>query len=400
MEGGGGPVAVPVRVDKRVAVVAALWAGAVVTALVVVLRRSGGDIGLLDLRVYRTGGEAWLEGVRLYSDAFPKPLDGPPFPFTYPPLAAALFSLLALVPWSAAVLIWTGVGLALLTGVCLVTAEHAYGRTRRAVLVGLGVALGSLLLEPVTATLDFGQINLVLLGLVALDCLLPKTVWPRGLLIGLAAAIKLTPMVFVLFFLPRKRIKPVVTAVASFVGFSLVGFAVAPTDSKQYWFDALLDPGRVGGLDYVANQSLRGLVNRWGLTGTTESAVWALLCLATVALVWVAVARAGDDEVAALMAVAVGGLLVSPVSWTHHWVWVVPGIVYLLHRHWQWGAALAFLFWLAPMWYVPYENKLEQTWTWWQQIIGNAYIWAGLAAVVVLALRNRRPASGVASGVV
>ncbi|MDU0294653.1 glycosyltransferase 87 family protein [Saccharothrix longispora] len=380
---------VPVRVDKRVAGVAALWAGAVVTALLVVLHRSGGDIGLLDLRVYRTGGEAWLEDVRLYSDGFPKPLDGPPFPFTYPPLAAFLFSPLALVPWSAAVLIWTGVGLALLTGVCLVTAEHAYGRTQRALLVGLGVALGSLLLEPVTATLDFGQINLVLLGLAALDCLLPKTPWPRGLLIGLAAAVKLTPMVFVLFFLPRGQIKPVVTAVASFVGFGLVGFAVAPTDSKQYWFGALLDPGRVGGLDYVANQSLRGLVNRWGLTGTAETAVWGLLCLAAVALVWVAVARSGQDRVGAFLAVAVGGLLVSPVSWTHHWVWVVPGIVYLLHRSWPWAAAVALLFWLAPQWYMPYEDKLEQTWTWWQQVIGNAYVWAALAALVVLALRPR-----------
>ncbi|NUT53923.1 MAG: DUF2029 domain-containing protein, partial [Saccharothrix sp.] len=371
-------MSVPVRVDKRVAGVVALWAGAVVTALVVVLHRSGGDIGLLDLRVYRTGGRAWLEGVRLYSAAFPEPLDGPPFPFTYPPLAAVLFSPLALVPWSAAVLIWTGVGLALLTGVCLVTAQHAYGRTRRALFLGFGVALGSLLLEPVTATLDFGQINLVLLGLAALDCLLPKTPWPRGLLIGLAAAIKLTPLVFVLFFLPRKRIRPVVTAVASFAGFSLVGFAAAPTDSKQYWFEALLDPGRVGGLDYVANQSLRGLVNRWGLTGAAESAVWALLCLATVALVWVAVARAGDDEVAALLAVAAGGLLVSPVSWTHHWVWVVPGLVYLAHRSWRWGAALAALFWLAPMWYLPYEHKLERTWVWWQQVVGNAYVWVGL----------------------
>ncbi|MGM1063907.1 glycosyltransferase 87 family protein [Saccharothrix sp. Mg75] len=380
---------VPARVDKRVAGVAVLWAGAVVTALVVVLGRSGGDIGLLDLRVYRTGGEAWLEGVRLYSDGFPKPLDGPSFPFTYPPLAAFLFSPLALVPWPAAVLIWTAVGLALLTGVCLVTAEHAYGRTHRALLVGLGVALGSLLLEPVTATLDFGQINLVLLGLAGLDCLLPRTRWPRGLLIGLAAAVKLTPLVFVLFFLPRRQIRPVVTAVASFVGFGLVGFAVAPTDSKEYWFHALLDPGRVGGLDYVANQSLRGLVNRWGFTGTAESGLWVALCLAAVALVWVAVARSGEDRVGAFLAVAVGGLLVSPVSWTHHWVWVVPAIAYLLHRSWPWAAAVALLFWLGPMWYVPYEDKLEQTWNWWQQVVGNAYVWAGLAALVVLALRPR-----------
>ncbi|GGP50584.1 glycosyltransferase 87 family protein [Saccharothrix coeruleofusca] len=393
-------MAVLVRPDKRVVGVwLAVVAVAFAVALAVVLARSG--TGLIDLRVYRVGGQAWLEGVRLYAEGFPKPLDGPALPFTYPPIAAVLFSVLAVVPWSMAVLLWTGTGLALLALVCLVTARHVYGRGAQALLVGLGVAAGSLVLEPVSATLDFGQINLLLMGLVALDCLLPRTRWPRGLLIGFAAAIKLTPAIFVLFFLARGRWKPVLTTVASFVGFGLAGLALAPTDTKQYWLDSLLDPGRVGGLAYVGNQSLRGVVHRLGLTGLAESATWALLSLAVVALVWVAVRRS-RDEVSALLAVAVGGLLISPVSWSHHWVWVAPGLILLTGlvraRPPQALTALAVLlalFLIAPQWYLPHEADRELAWSWWQHVVGDAYVWAGLVVLAVLAAR--RPATADAA---
>ncbi|GAA3869670.1 glycosyltransferase 87 family protein [Saccharothrix violaceirubra] len=363
-----------------------LWAAVMIAALVVVLVRAGD--GLIDLRVYRVGGRAWLEGVRLYAEGFPKPLDGPALPFTYPPIAAALFSLLALAAWPVAVFLWTALGLALLTAVSLATARHLYGRTARAVFVGLAVTAGSLVLEPVRQTLDFGQINLLLLGLVALDCLLPTTKWPRGLLIGVAAAIKLTPAVFVLFFLARKQVKPAVTAVVTFVACGLLGYAVAPTDTRDYWFDALLDPGRVGGLAYAGNQSLRGFVHRLGLTGFAETATWGVLCLAVLALVVLAVRRSGDDRVAGLLAVAIGGLLVSPVSWSHHWVWVVPALVYLVHRSWKWAVAVAVLFLLGPHWFLPREGDVELHWSWWQHVVGNAYVLAGVVALVPLVRRR------------
>ncbi|MEU4803204.1 glycosyltransferase 87 family protein [Actinosynnema sp. NPDC023587] len=368
------------------------WLSLMAAATVILLIRSASG-GLLDLQVYRVGGQAWLGDYRLYVDSFAKPLNGPELPFTYPPLAAVLFSVLAVVPWPAAVLVWTIPGLLLLTAVCVVGARHVYGNGQRAVVIGLALAAGGLLLEPVRNSLDLGQINLLLMGLVALDCLLPKTRWPRGLLIGFAAAIKLTPLVFVLFFLPRKQVKPVVTAIVAFLGFGLIGFAAAPTDSKQYWFESLLDPGRVGGLAFVGNQSLRGLVHRLWFPGAVETAIWAVLGLATVVLVWVAVRRAQDDRLAALIAVAVGGLLISPVTWSHHWVWVVPGLL-LLGRQRVWAGLVVALFLVAPMWFLPSEPDPAHPWSWWQHVIGNAYVWAGLAALVVLARRRSgaRPA--------
>ncbi|MEU5694485.1 glycosyltransferase 87 family protein [Actinosynnema sp. NPDC020468] len=371
----------------RTRVVGVVWLLAVVGALVAVWLSARTD-GLLDLRIYRVGGRAWLEGVRLYAPQFPSPLDGPRFPFTYPPLAAALFSLVAVLPWLLSVLVWTAVGLALLTLVSVLTARRVEGVTAdRALAVGLGATALSLALQPVYSTLSFGQINLLMMGLVAADCLLPRTRWPRGLLIGFAAAIKLTPLVFVLFFLPRKQFKPVLTAVASFVGFGLVGWAIAPTDTKEYWFGALLDPSRVGDLAFAANQSLRGVVHRTGLTGLAESAVWGVACLAVLVLVWLIVRRTHDDVVA-LVAVAIAGLLVSPVSWTHHWVWVVPGLIHLAHRSWKWAIPVALVFAIGPMTYLPMDGGRELHWSWWQVIAGNSYVLLGLAALVVLVRRR------------
>ncbi len=404
-----GRSAAPVRTGLRVRLVAGGWLLAMVVAVAFVLVWSRD--GLIDLRVYRTGGEAWLADVRLYADQFPKPLDGPALPFTYPPVAAALFSVLALVPWPAAVVGWTVAGLTLLTVACVVSARHAFGPGPAAAMAGLGVAAVSLLFEPVRATLDFGQINLVILGLVVADCLLPRTPWPRGALIGLAAAIKLTPAFFVLFFLPRRQWRPVLTAFASFVGFGLLGAALAPTDSREYWFGALLDPGRVGGLPFVGNQSLHGVLVRLGLPDEVRSVLWALLGLAVVALVWVAVVRtrrAGAD-LAGLLAVAAGGLLISPVSWSHHWVWVAPGVVLLAavvrrRPRLAWAAVpLVLLFVVAPQWLLPYRDGRELRWHWWQHLVGNAYVWTALAVLValVLAYRVRRdppPPAGGASG--
>ncbi|HEV2088432.1 MAG TPA: glycosyltransferase 87 family protein [Cryptosporangiaceae bacterium] len=381
-----------VRSDWRVRLTAGAWLVAMVVTVLVVL--SWSRDGLIDLRVYRTGGAAWLADVRLYADQFPKPLDGPALPFTYPPIAAVLFGLLALLPWPAAVVGWTAAGLVLLTVACLVSARQVYGPGPAAAVVGMGVAAVSVLFEPVQATLGFGQVNLVILGLVVADCLLPRTPWPRGLLIGLAAAIKLTPAIFVLFFLPRRQWRPVGTAAASFVGFGLLGFVLAPTDSREYWLGALLDPSRVGGLPFVGNQSLNGMLIRIGLTDLPRLAVWALLGIAVLALVWVTVLRtrrAGND-LAGLLAVAVGGLLISPVSWSHHWVWIVPGVVLLTRAVWRRpqlafaAAPLVAVFVDAPQWRLPHRDGLELRWQWWQQLAGNAYVWAGLGALVALAL--------------
>jgi Protein of unknown function (DUF2029). len=146
-----------------------VWVLVAAGLLVWVFVRSFG-IGVLDLRVYLAGGEAWRAGTDLYTADFQGP-NG--LPFTYPPFAAMLFSGLTPLPLPLTA------GIALFTAACLTAAPRQ--RT------GFGLAALCLLLEPLRGGLDLGQINLVLIGLVAADCLLPRTPWPRGLLVGLAA---------------------------------------------------------------------------------------------------------------------------------------------------------------------------------------------------------------------
>ncbi len=384
------------QLDRGAKRVVVAWAVVMIGTLTYVLLRPPG--WSLDLRVYRNGGDALLQGLPLYAEGFAKPLGGPDLPFTYPPVAAALFSLLALVPLVVAILAVAVANLALLTTLCLIAASRVVGWGPGAVKWGLGAAAVSSIFDPLRETLWFGQVNLLLGVLVLADCLLERTRWwPRGALIGLAAAIKLTPAFFALFFVARRQWKPVLVSIGSFFAFGLLGFLIAFGDAREYWTHALLDPSRVGRLTYASNQSLRGVLARFGLESGPQVLTWVALSLLVVALTWWVAARVGEVE--AFFVVALGGLLISPVSWGHHWIWIGPALVLLsrpaLLRHWASWLVVA-VFAVGPHWLFPRDNDVEQQWEWWQQVIGNLYVFAGVAVLVTLAVRARRPAVATA----
>jgi alpha-1,2-mannosyltransferase len=387
------------QLDRGAKRVVFAWAAVMVATLAYVMVRPPG--WSLDLRVYRNGGAALLQGLPLYVEGFAKPLGGPDLPFTYPPIAAALFSLLALVPLVVAIFVVAAANLAMLTALCLIAAGRVIGWGPEAVKWGLGAAAVASIFDPLRETLWFGQINLLLGVLVMADCLLERARWwPRGALIGLAAAIKLTPAFFALYFVARRQWKPVLVSIASFLVFGLLGFVIAFGDAKEYWTHALLDPSRVGRLTYASNQALRGTLARFGLENGTQVAVWAALSLLVVVTVWWLASKLGDVE--AFFVVAVGGLLISPVSWGHHWIWIAPALVLLsrapLRRHWAPWAVVA-VFAIGPHWLFPRDNDVEQRWAWWQQVIGNLYVFVGVAVLVTLVVRvvrDRRRAASTA----
>jgi alpha-1,2-mannosyltransferase len=362
----------------------------------------------IDLNVYRIGGRAWLNGTSLYG-ALPKTSSGIALPFSYPPIAAVLLSPLALPPMTA-----TGTLLALatmaLTALVLrvflrFVAEPAAGSvpgtsdTRwRTVGWLLPVAL---LLEPVRNTLTYGQVNVVLMALVTADCLTPSPRWPRGALVGLAAAVKLTPAGFVLFFLVKRDYRAAVTALVSFAAVTGAGFLLDWHDSVRYWTSLVFDVGRPGSALYAANQSIQGVLARAGLNPHAAAglAVWAVLSALVSLLTWVGMRRAlaGSSVVLALCLNAVAALLISPVSWSHHWVWAAPAVLTLAVLGWRHrqvavlfvAAVLLAIFALAPQWLLPHAGNRELHWSDWQQVLGDSYVLVGVSVLLLAGLAPR-----------
>lgn len=324
----------------------------------------------IDLDVYREGGRALLRGENLYAQSYV--LDnGFSLPFTYPPFAAALFAMVSWLPlWPLSVLL-TAASLGALW-VCLYAVISRSCATERPGWWSSWALCACMLMEPVTETLSFGQVNLLLTAAVVVDCLLlsPRSQW-HGVLTGIAIAIKLTPAVFLAVFFVRRDWRALATAVVSFAACGVVGHLASPASSAVYWTDTLRDSSRIGGLAYAGNQSLRGLLSR--IVPEQATTLWVLGCIAIVALLWWLMEHTSSQVELVLLASS-AALLCSPVSWSHHFTWLCLVAVYLTaRRHWF----LAALTWLTLLarghWLVPHNEQLELTWSWWQQIPGNDY---------------------------
>jgi alpha-1,2-mannosyltransferase len=375
----------------------------------------------IDLEVYRFGVQAWLSGGDMYGP-LPETSDHITLPFIYPPFAALLMVPLAVVSWPVAWItllalstVALGVTLYVVTRRLWPSGGRAGALSVASILLPLAMAvqpgkdidfshpqtgLPALALEPVLQTIEFGQINLLLMALVAVDLMMPATSrWPRGILIGIAAAIKLTPAVFVVYFLLRRDYRAAVTAAVSGAVATLVAFVVAPSASLTFW---LHNPaGGVSGSPFFTNQTFQAVLVRAGVDGTARTVCWLVLSAALLALAAPVIARAPAPL--AMVATAGVGLLVSPTSWSHHWVWVAPALLVaaataLRTRSPGWWAATvatAVVFVAAPHQLgLPRSGEVELTWTPLQQVQGSTYVWFTVLLYVAMWLVwRRRPAA-------
>ena len=270
--------------------------------------------------------------------------------------------------------------------------------SRRWWLTALIVAGATIWLEPIKSNFAFGQINVVLMTLVIADCVPRRTPWPRGLLLGLGIALKLTPAVFLLYFLLRRDRRAVVTSLASIAAATLAGFALAWHDSWQYWTHTVRNTDRIGSASLNTNQNMAGTLARLGLSDHAAVPAVGGRCLLVLALtVWAArrVLRAGEP-VMAVICVALFGLVVSPVSWSHHWVWVLPTVLVTAVLAWRRrnvalallsAAGVALMVW-TPIDLMPKHH--EVTAAWWRQLVGVSYLWWALATIVAAGAHDRR----------
>lgn len=353
---------------------------AVLTTIAVYHFSRGLPLGT-DSAVYRAGGLALLRGEPLYDPLLAlAPHDRAVLPFTYPPFAALLFVPLTVVPPQIA---WLFVALGSVPAIAAVVHRFAGG---------LPPVLLCLLpvLEPVWRLLSLGQINAVLMALVVTDVLPVRRSRWGGILVGLAAAVKLTPLIFIPHLFLTGRRADGVRALAVFCGASALGAVALPRDSLRYWTSAVVDNHNAGSIDWVLDQSLHGLLVRCGLPSFGWYATAAALILAVAAVLVRDFHRRGDAR-AALLVSAGCALLVSPLSWTHHWIWVVPMTAYLAGR-WAAPAGVAAVFTGRTLTWVPEGAHRELTWNLPQALLGNAYALTALAAGAALGLRLiRRP---------
>ncbi|MCV7238630.1 mannosyltransferase [Mycolicibacterium celeriflavum] len=336
----------------------------------------------VDLHVYVGGAGALDHPGALYDYVYADQTPDFPLPFTYPPFAAVVFYPLHLLPFGLVAFLWQLGIIAALYGVVRIS-QRLLGADDRPVAM-LWTAVG-IWIEPMRSTFDYGQIN-VLLALAVLGAVYSTRWWLSGLLIGLAAGVKLTPAISGLYFVGARRWGA--AAFSAVVFFATVGVsAMVVGDQTRYYFTELLgDADRVGPIGTSFNQSWRGGVSRilghdagYGPAVLCGIAVTAVLAV----LAWRAIGGA-SDRLGAIVVVQLFGLLLSPISWTHHWVWLIPLMIWLLHGPLRdrLGARVLGWGWLAlTLIGVPWLLSFAQPTIW---VVSRPWYlaWAGLIYIV------------------
>ncbi|GII22315.1 glycosyltransferase 87 family protein [Planosporangium mesophilum] len=390
------------------------------TALVAVwaVRTYGRQYDFFDLRIYHGAVVWWAEGGDLYQFVAPQTTLG----FTYPPFAALAMLPMAMLGTQAAG--WVNVllnlaALALILFTVVGPIADRYG-VPRWFAVGVAVSLAGAT-EPVRETLGFGQINLILAGLIVADLVAlrwrgratltrgPATgldpapaggprpeqtllgwlrhAWVTGAFagagVGLATSVKLTPGLFIVYFMVTRQWRVAFTAIGAAIGATAVGYLFAGGESVTYFSSVVWDTNRVGVVDATPNQSLAGLLARAYDSPTTPTLMWlafAVLLLA-VGLSRAKAAHVEGDEMAAFTIIGLTANAICPISWTHHFVFLVPALVILVDvalrrrravrgfnigrfpvlaglRHATAAVGVYLLIVISPMW--RYEHRLSQ----------------------------------------
>jgi Glycosyltransferase family 87 len=392
----------------------------------------------VDLRVYRDGGlivrqiSPPYDG-KLANPLYDWPLNNQALKFTYTPFAALFFAAVSFVPWSILPRLSQAVNLVALLVATWCTMSALGYRDRKVQAAGalLGAAAG-LLTEPVFRTMYLGQINLILMALIIWDLRQEDGRWWQGAATGFAAGVKLVPLIFIPYLLLTRKFRQAAVALGTFIGTVVLGFVILPGDSKDWWFNGLfIQDGRTGFVGWGGNQSLRAIATRLAGSidaGTVPWVIGAVIVTAGGLLCAAKLYRAGHPMLG-ILTTALIGLLDSPISWDHHWVWVVPGMMAAAHyavRAWlagrrrraagcallAGGMFLVFAPWPGSLWgvittgpgnfthgliwaapntpvtrYIALGDKmwfLEYHWHGLQLLAGNAYVLSGLLLLVVL----------------
>ncbi|WP_268241463.1 mannosyltransferase [Nocardia rhizosphaerihabitans] len=291
-------------------------------------------LNVVDLHVYVDGSAALLTD-RLYDFTYAEKTPDFPLPFTYPPFAALVFFPLHYLPFAAVAVGWMLATVAALYGVIRISFELLIGAERarqtRWITAAVGWTALGVWLEPVRTTIDYGQVN-VFLVFGAMLAVRSARWWISGTLVGVIAGIKLTPAITGLYFVARRRWATVLWSAAAFGLTVAVSFLINAHEARRYFGTLLGDADRIGPVGSVWNQSLRGTLSRILGYDVQSGPWWIAAVLVTAVLAFLAWRALGpDDRLGTLVLVQLFGVMISPISWSHHWVWLIPTVLWLLY---------------------------------------------------------------------
>lgn len=347
-----------------------------------------------DLRVYQGALRSWVHGGDLYSYVLPQENR---FGFTYPPFSAILMLPLVVVPLPVAEICSVTASvtaIAIVMGALVGPIATRFAWPQRQVVAYAGLlALG---LDATRQTLAAGQIDIYILALVVLDLLvLPQVVggagrW-AGVGVGLAAAIKLTPAVFIVYLLVAGRHRQAVVATSTFLAASLAAVVVAPNESWVYWTRALWQFDRVGSPEQTSNQSVHGMLARLDGRGATW---WWLASVGLLTVIWwlraLRATRVRDTFGGVALTGAYVGLIM-PITWVHHLVFLIPALVRVMvwasEMGWRSRRLIVAGFCYGVLASRVEELRLDLDNRMLVLIVDSAYVWVGLGLLLLLPLR-------------
>ncbi|HEX6683978.1 MAG TPA: glycosyltransferase 87 family protein [Candidatus Limnocylindrales bacterium] len=422
-----GPLRIPVQLGIVAAVCYLSW---------LAIQAWGRPYDFFDMKIYHGAMVWWTQGGELYDYIYPHITLG----YTYPPFAA--LTMLPMAGLNAVQAAWFNVafGLIALTFVCAVLINPIARRQGwpRWWTVALAVPAFAAI-EPVRESLGYGQVNLLLFALVIADLVALRKGWRwAGVGIGLATAIKLTPALFIIYLLTSRQWRTAITAAGTALAVTVATHLVVPEESATYWGTVIWNTERVGAADMTPNQSLAGLVARLQDTAHAPGLLWVsfMLVMLMIGLSRARTSHTEGDELTAFTIVGLTSNVVSPISWSHHLLWVIPAIIALSDqalrrrtasrgiaarggmaglrepiwfpaltgaRHAAAAAALLVLFLVSPIW--PYEHQLPAVSHWADGVTGvlweNSFVIALILLVAMLPFRpGAEPAFGPVAAVI
>jgi alpha-1,2-mannosyltransferase len=347
----------------------------------------------IDLGVYLMGG-AHIFSTNLYQVRYlPNNLG-----FTYPPFAALLFTPVTRLPIRLNQVVFAWLSLAALFGLVAVCLRATCPTLEKRVVLWWALVLmaPAVALAPMRETLMFGQVNLILSLAVVADMTLDLRI-PKGILVGLAAAVKLTPLILIPYLILTRRTRAACFALGSFVAAGAVAAAISPHESWIYWSHDAWSPGRAGSVAFVGNQGALGVVARLVRHSFTTVPTFAIvIAVGGIGLIVATLVYHRSSVLLGFVVMQATECLASPISWDHHFVWVILLIAWLAlapdrpSHGWQWAAVVAVVFWAAPLWWVPTAKYAGQGF--WIPV-ADCFFLVATAVVVGAAVRVARSGS-------